>query len=183
MTKWRSVRQEDIRLLWNQLPLLSASLPAHQVEAPRIELRLPGATPDLDAADTGAGVKQILAVRNALDHLDALGTCRCCIKISALSADLNRRTLICLTVEGQVVVPCNQDLARVRLRAKPLTKGFNLLRLTSLREVSRVEQHVAFWKLDAAGISTFGRMRVTNDDKSHLVLLLCSGSLECGEVE
>ena len=156
MTKRGSVRQEDIRLLWNQLPLLSASLPAHQVEAPCVELRLPGATPDLDAADTGAGVKQILAVRDALDHLDALRTSRCCIKISALPADLHRRTLICLTVEGKVVVSCDQDLTRVRLLAEPLTKGFNLLRCTSLREVSRMDQHVPLWKLDAAGIPTFG---------------------------
>ena len=94
MTKRGSVRQEDIRLLWNQLPLLSASLPAHQVEAPPVELRLPGATPDLDAAYTGAGVKQILAVRNALDHLDALGTSRCCVKISALPASFHSCTFI-----------------------------------------------------------------------------------------
>ena len=81
------------------------------------------------------------------------------------------------------MVPCNQYLARVRLRAKPLTKIFNLLRLTSLREVSRVEQNVALWKPDAAGISTFGRMRVTNDDKSNFVRLLWSGLLECCEFE
>ena len=81
------------------------------------------------------------------------------------------------------MVSCDQDLTRVRLCAKPLTKGFNLLRLTSLREVSRVEQHVTLWKLNAAGISTFGRMRVTNDDKSHFVRLLWSRLLECGEVK
>ena len=77
MSKRGSVRQEDICLLWNQLPLLSASLPAHQVEAPRVVLWLPRTTPDLDAAYTGAGVEQIFAVRDVLDHLDALGACRC----------------------------------------------------------------------------------------------------------
>ena len=156
MSKRGSVRQEDICLLWNQLPLLSASLPAHQVEAPRVELWLPGATPDLDAADTGTGVKQIFAVRNVLDHLDALGTCRCRVKISALPADVHSCTLICLAVEGKVMISCDQDLTRVRLCAKPLTKGFNLLRFTGLSEVSSVEQDVALWKLNAARVSTFG---------------------------
>jgi hypothetical protein len=46
-------------------------------------------------------------------------------------------------VERQVVVACNDDLARVRLRPQPGTEGLELLRPAGVREVARVDQAVA----------------------------------------
>ena len=43
----------------------------------------------------------------------------------------------------QVVVACDNDLARVRLRLQPRTDGLELLRPPRVREIARVDQAVA----------------------------------------
>ena len=107
------MRHQDIRLGGNQLPLLSTSLPAHQVEPPRVKLWLPRSTPDLDTAHACPRVKQILAVGNALDHLNTLSASRGGVEIRSQFALHYRRTIVSLAVKSQVVVTRDQNLTRM----------------------------------------------------------------------
>ena len=70
------MRQQDIGPRRNQLPFLTTRLASLQIEAPIVELGLPRTAPHLEAPHRGARVQQVLAVRDALDHLDALLTDR-----------------------------------------------------------------------------------------------------------
>eukprot|EP00964_Phaeocystis_antarctica_P013882 scaffold7615_cov66-Phaeocystis_antarctica.AAC.1 len=63
--------------------------------------------------------------------------------VRLLVAEAAVRPRVGLRVKGQVVVACNDDLARVRLRLQPGTEGLYLLRPAGVGEIARVDQAVA----------------------------------------
>ena len=113
------MRHEDISLGGNQLPLLSTSLPAHQVEPPRVKLWLPRSTPDPDTAYACPRVKQILAIWNALDHLNTLSASRGCVKIWSQFALHYCRTIVSLAIK---------DIGGSQLRLYDVLKVCGLLK-------------------------------------------------------
>ena len=137
----RSVRDQDLRVRRNQIPVRLDFGPALAIERPVIEPRLDRAAPKFAPADRGATVVEIDDRRRmGLEERDGGGR---------------------FSLEKKVVVTGDQNLVFVWLGFQPLEKFCHLLGRSPVRAIARMDEDVAGRERDA-GVTAMG-VGNTND--------------------
>jgi hypothetical protein len=118
----RSMRDKHVRLLRDQLPLLSKQRSARQIESPIQKRRLPWRSPKRDAIDAKAAVLQVSKTVTPVPERFA------CAFRSAF--------------KGQIMIARDYDLSLVGQCSNPVTEACDFAHAPNHRKVSSMDEHI-----------------------------------------